>query len=1180
MAAHRNITTNRGSIISTGVVALQGNAGKGRAATEVLLKTANKHKASIILCQEPGPNLSHSSSYIMLGASKSKAPILVQKELKYIMMAQYTTLNCTVVKLGDPNNETIIVNLYIEPLRDWAPEMGILLTILRNHNCQVVIAGDVNAKYPAWGGTTTNQRGEELYDLLNSENAQICNDPHSDPTFETVNGTSWVDITASRGVRIPIEWRILEDESLSDHKYIKWQLYEQYAEQPTSPKYIHNKANWTKFRYQCTGSLSDDKLEIRTTAEDADRLAVWAQDTVTRIARNCMPYKSVKVGNDAGHNWWDSELLSKKREVHKARKRYQLAAVQFKPALRNTYDTLRREYKHLIKAKKANGFKAFVARNTTENPWGAIYKIINAKRHRSATQQSTIWDPVNNIWTTSSETTTSALIQTYFPADPCPRKEETNLNMLSGPDDQFTWEEIKEILREAKSNKAPGPDKLTWPIIRTAIETCPRWWTKFYNTFLNMGYFPKPWKTAKIIWLPKPGNNGVRPISLLPIMGKILDKLLAKRTQFHLEKWGFLSQNQYGFREGKSTVQAIQSLINLIDSNKAQKLHSAVIALDLKNAFNAAWHPAIKTSLQQFATPRNVYHALSSFLTDRSIIVDRTQVEITRGCPQGSCLGPVLWLVLMESWLRMLEELRSEKCKVSFIAFADDQIIVLSGPSAKEIEITWQRVWAKCMDWAITYKAEYNMAKTEYLFCGASNISRPPELKINGNRIKAQATIKYLGLRLDPKLLFLEHIKEVRTKIAKIATRLNWIATVEKGMSATYIRTLYIQAVRPAILYAAEIWGRKAHDTRLQRQLNATQRPFLIRQTRAYRTTPTLSIEAITGIPPLHMEAARIHDLYESSQGITNVLPGKRPHPSQRGLLQIERLADSADVNELRFYADGSESEHRVGAAVVCVRDKAIFAEHVYSLQQQNSGYQAELAAINEATKLAEQHLNGIETVNIISDSIAALQAVCSFRHVEPLALETYKRLLGLRWSATIKLSWIKGHSQNAFHNKAHSLAKINNLHSQPIQIEKARSAVKKTATRKLRESWQQAWSRAEVGRITHSIMPALTFLDMGWCKETVWWCTGHGPFNHYYNRFRLRPPNVRCPCGVESTPRHILLECNHGSRRSARLVAEDGLRRIGQDGLHSLHINISNQKAVSAILNKVSPKMIIEEEL
>lgn len=102
-----------------------------------------------------------------------------------------------------------------------------------------------------------------------------------------------------------------------------------------------------------------------------------------------------------------------------------------------------------------------------------------------------------------------------------------------------------------------------------------------------MGHFPSTWKTANIIWIPKKDGT-LRPISLLPTMGKLLDKIINKRLQFYLEKTRNIDNKQYGFREGNGTVEALHNLTGIIAANKAQGLHQTIICLDLKNAFNTA----------------------------------------------------------------------------------------------------------------------------------------------------------------------------------------------------------------------------------------------------------------------------------------------------------------------------------------------------------------------------------------------------------------------------------------------------------------------------------------------------------------------------------------------------------------------------------------------------------------
>lgn len=112
------------------------------------------------------------------------------------------------------------------------------------------------------------------------------------------------------------------------------------------------------------------------------------------------------------------------------------------------------------------------------------------------------------------------------------------------------------------------------------------------------------------------------------------------------------SYHQYGFRENRSTIQALESALQVIDANRADSRHTLLVALDLKNAFNSAWHEAIAYQLRKLGCNKQLGELATNFLKGRKIIGDQASIWAERGCPQGSSSGPILWLLLMETWFQ------------------------------------------------------------------------------------------------------------------------------------------------------------------------------------------------------------------------------------------------------------------------------------------------------------------------------------------------------------------------------------------------------------------------------------------------------------------------------------------------------------------------------------------------
>ena len=188
--------------------------------------------------------------------------------------------------------------------------------------------------------------------------------------------------------------------------------------------------------------------------------------------------------------------------------------------------------------------------------------------------------------------------------DPCSDSEHHRqirqlvMNPMNTTDGiEFTQEEKFTALHKFDPHKAPGEDGLTSEILLKTFTCFPKFFTEIYNQCLKKGCFPKQWKRSSIIPIIKPGKeessdvSKYRPISLLNISGKLLEKLLIDRIQHHLYSNSLMNNNQYGFIPQKSTVDAALTAKSFAEKHLQNKKYLVFISLDVKGAFNAACGP-------------------------------------------------------------------------------------------------------------------------------------------------------------------------------------------------------------------------------------------------------------------------------------------------------------------------------------------------------------------------------------------------------------------------------------------------------------------------------------------------------------------------------------------------------------------------------------------------------------
>ncbi|EFA13162.1 Putative 115 kDa protein in type-1 retrotransposable element R1DM-like Protein [Tribolium castaneum] len=384
-------------------------------------------------------------------------------------------------------------------------------------------------------------------------------------------------------------------------------------------------------------------------------------------------------------------------------------------------------FKEKVEKRRQKCCLEFAENDLARNPWGVVYKLASEKFKTRGILQSFQTDEDDNI-TRDFQSTMEFLITNLFPDDdPDVNIEEQRVTQSDfrtttaevGSDVVITEEEVDNVVSQIQNKKAPGLNNLKGRILKKLHPKITPLITRIYNACWTLNYFPTTWKKEN-----------------------------------HQEK----AQRQFGFVKGRSTSDALHSLVSTIRDSQAK--YVATIFFDIKGAFDNLWWPSLIKALRRRGATPKLTAMIKSYLTDR--VVQFTQGDFTvrktctKGCPQGSVLGPTLWNLIMDVLLNS-----DWPDFTTPIAYADDLVVIVESDLRSQLKIRLTQVINKITDWATRNKLSVSETKTKLMINKSPprTYHRDLDIRIYGSRIALVKTQKYLGILLDSKLhLFFDEL--------------------------------------------------------------------------------------------------------------------------------------------------------------------------------------------------------------------------------------------------------------------------------------------------------------------------------------------------------------------------------------------------------------------------------------
>ena len=617
----------------------------------------------------------------------------------------------------------------------------------------------------------------------------------------------------------------------------------------------------------------EKKLEGINQSDHPEKILEGLTEATKSAIHTCFPLR--KMSNRAKKRalipWFDTEIFKDEKtqsrlfrrfvksndpEDHKAYKKFRNMLSKKK------YKAKRKYFQNLLDEAKASGDRSAT--------WSVINKAFGKnKKPKVCPKKVNIGDQKNPTWSENPNHIVDAL-NTHFTG--IAKKLEKNLKktkvrhtsyMGKGNNSSMflRYTSLAEILEEMNLidvKKSMGYDEIPPKIVKWAANLLAPWLMVIFNKCIDLGYYPSAMKTAKVTPIYKEGDkddfSNYRPISVLTQFNQLFERLLSKRYLEFFEKFEIITKKQYGFLKKHCTEHAILDLKEYILSRLEKQEVMAVLFLDLQKAFDTVNHDILLEKLYHHGVRGNAYRLIKSYLSGRQQYTKigdclSTLAHILFGVPQGSVLGPLLFLIY-------INDLPNSSAFLAWL-FADDTALALSSKNFRELEVRFNIEVEKVHDWLLANRLSVHYVdKTKYMLIKghgmrASTIGSAENFKMvmGEHLIERTDKYKYLGVMFDDKLNWKHQVNRLCSKLASVC---GVISKVRHYLDRKSLMLIYNSLFESRLRYGILGWGTcsKHELSRLQVLQNRAVRfisfsPYWYRVGRIYNKLEILPLKSL-----------------------------------------------------------------------------------------------------------------------------------------------------------------------------------------------------------------------------------------------------------------------------------------------------------------------------------------------